>query len=220
MIKFLNSSLGLKYRMALTGFLLFGFVVTHLLGNLQIYAGPETLNAYAEKLEELGPLLWVARIGLIAIFVAHLVTAFQLKLINNKARPQGYHHPDTIQASLASRSMLLSGLVILAYILYHLAHFTFVCTHPELAVLKHQENVYGMVIAGFSNPLVSGFYVLAQVFLAAHLSHGISSVFQTFGLNQKRYRCTTRLIGPAIAGIITLGYISIPVAVLAGFLHN
>jgi len=205
--------------MALTGLALMGFVLIHMLGNLQVFAGAEALNSYSHALEDLGPLLWVARIGLLVTFFLHLYLAIVLTKENRSARPVQYRYKDTIKATLTSRTMILSGLVILAYIIYHLMHFTFRTADPSLANLKDisgHHDVYRMVILGFSNLYVSLTYLVALVFLAAHLHHGASSVVQTLGLNCPKWKKFTRFIGPVIATIVLVGYGSIPIAVLTG----
>lgn len=221
MFKFLSSSLGKKYIMALSGLGLIGFVFAHLLGNLQIFAGPEVLNNYAQKLKDLGPLLWVARIGLIGLFVAHAVTAAQLSIENKQARPVGYQNPSTIKATLTSRTMLISGLVVLAYVIYHLLHFTCHKVDPSFAALvdaQGRHDVYRMLILGFSHPAVSISYIVAMFFLAAHLKHGASSVFQSLGLNTPKYSRLTKWFGPILAGVVFFGYSIIPLCVWIGCL--
>lgn len=222
----LKSSIGSKIVMAVTGLLLFGFVIAHMLGNLQIYLGAEAINAYGAKLREVPALLWTARIGLFVAFVLHVVTAFKLSKENRQARPERYRYEDTVRATFASRTMLLSGMVVLLFTLYHLAHFTFHVTGlpdnefvEQLGDNKSRADVYNMVIAGFSIWYVSALYILAQIFLGLHLSHGVSSLFQTLGLKNKRTeKCLDRL-GRAVAIIIVAGNVSIPLAVLTGVLR-
>lgn len=218
---FLKSSLTKKYIMAVTGLMLIGFVVLHLIGNLQIFIGREAMNHYAETLKNLGAFLWVARLGLLTIFVAHIVTAIQLTKANRQARPTPYFKEDTLKATLTSRTMMLSGLLILAYVVFHLMHFTLHKTHPEFATLvdaKGRHDVYQMVILGFSNLPVTLTYIIAMLILGAHLHHGASSVFQSLGLNTPKYQKCTRVVGPGLAAAITLGYLSIPLAVFFGWI--
>lgn len=221
MISSLKSSLGKKYLMALTGLALIGFVIAHLLGNLQVFLGPDALNSYAEALANLGALLWVARLGLLFVFITHLGLAFRLTYENKKARDHGYQYPGTIKATLTSRTMIISGLLILGYVIYHLMHFTFQTTHPEFAGLvdaKGRHDVYQMVISGFSEPAIAFAYLFSMIMLAAHLHHGASSVFQSLGLNGGKYRCLTKWFGPALAALVIIGYGSIPLAVQLGIL--
>lgn len=222
-----RSSIGRKFIMAVTGILLFGFVVVHMLGNLQIFLGPDAINSYAHKLEELGPLLWMARFGLLAVFVAHIGCSISLARDNAAARPIAYHFPNTVQASYASLTMLYTGLLILAFVVYHLLHFTFRWVHysgPLMTRLGHSgievRDVYSMVVLGFQVWYISLAYMIAQVILGAHLSHGMTSVFQTLGLNSPKYWPVIAWIGPVAAGVIVLGNVSMPAAVLAGFVQR
>jgi len=217
-----NSSIGVKMIMGLTGAGLVLFVVGHMLGNLQIFLGPHALNDYAEKLRVLPELLWVARIGLIVILVAHVASAIRLTRMNRAARPVGYRKQKAVQVGYAARTLLLSGLIVLAFVVYHLLHFTFGTIDPEhfhLVDAEGRHDVYSMVVHGFSNPLVVGAYLLATFLLAMHLSHGVSSVFQTTGLNTPKYQPIVRAIGPALAIVLLLGYWSIPLSVAFGLLR-
>jgi succinate dehydrogenase / fumarate reductase cytochrome b subunit len=264
----LTSSLGSKYVMAITGLLLTGFVLIHVAGNLLVYAGPDALNSYAHGLKSRPPLLWSARLGLLAVFVTHLVYAVRLRLQNAKARPIDYAYPATLQASWASRHMLLTGLVLLAFVVYHLAHFTLGVVKPaktqyvdgrlvELSSAKDyndlaerrlddgsyvadkdlslseaekanrkakpgertevRHDVYSMVIAGFRNPLVSGSYVLAMVFLGLHLWHGGSSWLQSLGIAPPGYKKLLAGVGPAVALLVVIGNCSMPLYVMARY---
>lgn len=213
----LGSSIGTKVVMGVTGLLLVGFVLVHMLGNLQIFLGPDTLNHYGELLRTLPELLWAARIVLLAAVVLHIASALRLTAQNRAARPQRYVMSVPVKVGIAPRTLLLTGLVIAAFVVYHLMHFTFLVTHPEfhhLVDAKGRHDVYAMVVAGFSDPFVSGFYVLAQVLLAMHLSHGVGSLFQTLGLATPRWRPRLDRLGAALAWIILVGNISIPAAVL------
>lgn len=219
LFRFLTSTIGSKYIMALTGLGLVGFVVVHLLGNLQIFIGPDALNAYGQTLKNLGPLLWVARLGLIGMFALHIATAVKLSRANENARPVNYQVKRPIKSTLASRTMILSGLVILAYTIYHLLHFTFQALDPSFPTFidaQGRHDIYKMIVVGFSSPAVTVSYVVAQIFLGLHLSHGISSVLQTFGFAHKKYRMLINLIGPAVAILIAVGYMSIPLSVIFG----
>ncbi len=212
-----GSPVGAKMLMALTGLMLTGFVLAHLSGNLLLYAGQEKFNAYADGLQALGLLLWVARGGLLTAFVLHLYLAIKLTIENKAARPVPYAHEATIQATFASRYMVHTGLLMFAFIVYHLAHFTFKVTSPEIASLTPGD-AYSMVILGFSEPVVSGFYILAMAALATHLRHGVSSAFQSFGLYHGNLNVVTDKLGPIVAAIVFFGFSSIPVSVLMGCL--
>lgn len=221
LVRFLGSSVGRKAIVALTGLALLGFVIAHLLGNLQLFLGPEALNAYAAKLQDLGALLWVARGGLLFVFVVHVAMTLKLAAENKAARPVAYAHPvGKVAADPATRLMLLTGLTVLLFVAYHLAHFTLGVVHPEhhevpLDALG-QHNIYAMVVAGFSNPLVSGLYAAAMVALGLHLHHGIASVFQTLGLTNSSYAPLLQKLGRALAWTLCLGNASMPIAVLTG----
>jgi succinate dehydrogenase / fumarate reductase cytochrome b subunit len=221
----LGSSIGAKWLMALTGLALVGFVIAHMLGNLQVFSGREKLNAYAEALQNLGPLLWAMRLGLLTIFVVHIASAFKVWRTNKAARPVPYATLEPQVTSMAARTMMLSGLVVLAFTLYHLAHFTFGWTNPEHFALTEpvaraadplRRDVYAMVVSGFQVPFVSIVYVIAQAILALHISHGASSAFQTFGVTHPLLRPLFAKLGPALAVVVFVGNCSIPVAILAG----
>lgn len=216
---FVSSSIGKKVVVAVTGLVLFGFVIVHMLGNLQVFLGREALNAYAEKLRHLGPFLWLARAVLLAALVAHVVVAARLSRENRAARPVRYRREATVQASYASRTMLMSGAITFLFVVYHLAHFTFGRVHPEYfhrvdALGRH--DVYAMVVGSFGDPWVSAAYIAAMLPLAMHLSHGASSLFQSLGLNHPKYAPCVRGAGVAVALVVLAGNCSIPLAVLAG----
>lgn len=215
----LLSSVTAKTLMAVTGAGLVGFIAAHMLGNLQIFLGQEALNAYAYKLKSMPALLWVARSGLILFFAGHLGLAFYLRKLNKAARPQAYAFSDPVEASFASRTMLLSGLVIFAFLIYHLLHFTLGVTNPathHLTDAKGHHDVYSMVVLSFQNIFISAAYVVAMVFLGLHLSHAISSMVQTLGFVSGESRTWIERIGLVAAGVLMFGNISIPVSVLLG----
>jgi succinate dehydrogenase / fumarate reductase cytochrome b subunit len=213
--RLLKSPIGAKMIMSLTGLMLTGFVLAHLSGNLLVFAGPEKFNAYAEGMQSLGALLWVARLGLLTVFLVHLKTAVQLTKENKAARPIGYAHEATIQATFASRYMVHTGLLIFTFVIYHLAHYTFKIASVDISQLP-EGDAYAMVLVGFSNPIVSGFYILAMAALAMHLRHGVSSAFQSLGLYHGNLNPITQKLGPIIAAIVFFGFSSIPVGVLSG----
>ena len=218
----LGTSVGKKTVMAVTGLILFGFVIVHMLGNLQIFLGREALNSYAEHLEELGPLLWVARAVLLAALIAHVYTAARLTYENSQARPIGYAHKDTVQASYASRTMMMSGVIVFLFIVYHLLHFTFCVTQPGFKNLLDaggDRDVYAMVILGFQSVPVSVVYVLAMLALAFHLSHGVQSLFQTLGFNHPNATPFIRTASVGFGLLVLFGNSSIPLAVLSGVLR-
>lgn len=232
----LNSSIGLKAIMAASGLVYVGFVFVHMLGNLQIFLGAEALNVYAYNLHHTGPMIgetgavvWGARVFLLLCLFLHVFTAIRLKKQNYDARPQKYAYTHTIQASIASRYMGFSGVVILAFIVYHLLHFTamperFAVAYPATA--EHaihgtsiaMHNVYGMVVASFQWAPIAGFYIACQFLLALHLSHAVASVIQTLGLDSESKRAKVQKFSNAYALLILVGNVSIPVAVLTGLL--
>lgn len=223
-----KTSIGKKAIMGVTGLLLVLFVLGHMTGNLLIFAGRDAINEYARFLHTAGhgALLWVARIGLLAVFTAHMVLAIQLRIENRRARPVRYVVEDTMQASWASRNMLLTGLVIFAFLLYHLAHFTLGKTDPDTFKAAFDprgpeklEDVYQMVVRGFQQPIVAFLYILAQLALCVHLWHGGGSWFQSLGLNRGKLRDASRLLGPVIALVVLAGNTIIVLACLLGILN-
>ena len=216
-----NTSIGKKFLMALTGLVLFGFVTGHLVGNLQIFLPPAKINQYGHMLESLGAALWAIRLFLLACLVVHVWLAIRLTLENRAARPLGYGFDHVNRATLSSRVMARTGVVVLAFIVYHLADFTVRIGHPEwsdhsfrLADGTMVRDVYRMVVEGFSRAGVSFFYILAVGLLSYHLAHGLVSLTQSLGLkNEKR---TTGL--ERASAIYCWGYFllnaAIPLAVL------
>lgn len=209
---FLDSTLGKKIVMAVTGAILFGFVIGHMLGNLQVFLGPEKLNAYAEFLQKNQGPLWAARIGLLIAVMLHIVTSFQLAHLKSQARPVAYIKKENIVSSYASRTMIVSGPIVLAFLIYHLLHFTFGAVHPDF----RKGDVYHNVVAGFQQPAAAAFYIVAMVLLANHLYHGVWSMFQTLGAAHPRYTPMLKKFAVASALLIGAGNISMPVAVLLG----
>lgn len=223
LIRFYNSSIGKKIIVAVTGLAMIGFLAGHLLGNLLVFSGPDALNGYARKLHDLGPLLYVVRGGLLAIVALHIVCTVQLVRINRAARPRKYAVDTVRQASKSSRIMIWSGLTILSFIIYHLAHFTWALgneyRNPAVArywVEPGVHNVYNMVVDGFRVWYVSLFYIISLLLLTSHLSHGFASVFQTLGLATLRTRRPIAVAANLFAWGWFLGNLTIPVAVLFG----
>ncbi|MGH7490967.1 MAG: succinate dehydrogenase cytochrome b subunit [bacterium] len=217
----LTSSIGSKVIMALTGIGLVLFVIVHMAGNLQMFVGRDAMNAYGVTLRKVPLLLWLVRLGLIAIAIVHVVMSLRLKLQNRAARPVPYVSKNTVSATLASRTMVVTGLIILTFAVYHLLHFTFGMTDPKnFHLTDHQgrHDVYNMVVYGFQNAFVSGFYILAVVLLFSHLSHGVSSFFQSLGWNHPRWNAFINKFGAVVAWLVCLGFVAIPIAVLLGLL--
>ncbi len=206
--------------MAVTGIFLVIFVLAHMIGNLQVFAGPDRLNHYAETLQNLGPVLWIMRIGLLAIFVTHLAAALNVNARNKAARPVPYASAKAQVTSYAARTMLMSGFVILAFLIYHILHFTLgVVQHDAFLIHDAQgrHDVYAMVVKGFQNPLIALSYIVAQVLLAMHISHGASSAFQTLGVTHPRFAFLKCGFGKLIGTLILLGNVAMPTAILLGF---
>ena len=202
--------------MALTGLVLAGFVLGHMTGNLLMFKGPEAINGYAAWLHANKGLLWGARTVLIISVFAHIWVGIQLTLENRAARAGGPDVDATRRATIASRTMPYSGVVILGFVVFHLLHFTLKMV--ALGDVSFGDDVYKMVVAGFSSKAVAVFYIISMLLLCLHLSHGVSSVFQTLGLRNERWRSRLDGLALAYAWIIALGFISIPLAVLTGCL--
>ena len=227
------TSVGTKILIAVTGAALILFVIAHMMGNLQIFLGRDSLNDYAAKLKSLGPLLWVARIGLLCVFVLHVVFTIKLSRANYRARgptvsdsPIGgllgerYSHQYRYKAAtVSSRFMILSGLLILLFIVYHLAHFTFhKIGDKPIAIGEDDIDVYEMVILGFRNTWISVSYIFFQIVLGLHVYHGASSALQTLGLRMESSKKPVSFLGITLAVLIACGNISIPLAVWAGLI--
>ena len=211
---FWYSTTGKKIVMAITGAILLLFVIGHMLGNLQIFEGPEKINAYGHFLHSLGEILWAERIGLLAAVVLHITATVQLALRSNAARPIGYSRRQAINSSYAARTMYWSGPIVLAFVIFHLLQFTAGYIHPESQFIE--GDVYHNVVAGFQVWWVSVWYIFSVSLLGLHLSHGISSMFQSLGFNHPKHTPILKSAAVAIAVIIVLGYISIPISVLLG----
>jgi len=224
-VNLFESSLGKKYIMAVSGGALFLFVVAHLLGNLQIFLGPEAINRYGHLLQANQEILWFARIGLLGMVVLHLWSAVKLSVENKAARSIPYANWNPTAASYASRTMLMSGLIIAVFVIYHLLHFTVQAksinfTGQNFVAFrdaKGRHDVYRMMVTGFSSPPVSGFYVLAMGLLCLHLSHGVAAMFQSVGWKNDVYGPALDRFAKVAAWLIFLGYVSIPIAVLLGY---
>ena len=221
LVTFVRSSIGAKVFMALSGAAMFGFVLVHMLGNLQVYLGPEPYNAYAAFLKGTPELLWAARAVLLGSVAVHVASGLRLAALNRAARPHDYVAKRFTKASMSSRTMVLSGLVVLSFIVYHLLHFTLGVTDPahyHLVDSHGRHDVYAMFVHGFRNPYVSVSYIVAMTLLGAHLHHGVTSLFQTLGFNGPRFSRVIELFGPSFAAIVVLGNVSMPISVMMGWL--
>jgi succinate dehydrogenase / fumarate reductase cytochrome b subunit len=238
-----GSSIGRKILVAVTGIILIGFVVGHLIGNLQVFGSPDRINGYAHLLHEMGTTLWIARIVLLASVAIHIWAATVLTLENRRARGEAvrYGVKHTIRATLASRMMRWTGYIVLAFIFYHLAHFTFggvqnqtfketlsrytlvhdyhVLGIPAVRAGTEVLDVHSMVILGFRSPIVSGFYIIAVGLLSYHLLHGFDSLFQTLGLRSHKWGGALRKFSVLFCVVYFLGNLAIPGAVLLGRLQ-
>ena len=214
---FLGSSIGRKIVMAVTGLVFYGFVLGHMVGNLQIYLGPDAINHYGVFLREFlhGAGIWIARGTLLLAVTLHVWAAVTLTLANWRARPVGYRQWQAKESGYASRTMVWSGPLLAAFVLYHLAHLTWGNANPDFL----HGDVYHNVIAGFSNPFASAFYILAMLALGLHIYHGFWSLLQTLGLGPARLPPIRSFLSLALAGIVVLANISIPLAVLSGIVR-
>ncbi len=214
---FWSSTIGRKVVMAVTGVILFGFVLGHMVGNLQLYLGAQALNDYAVWLRHFahGAALPVARITLIVAVLAHIWSATSLTLDSRAARPTRYRRWEPRESTYASRTMRWGGVIILLFVVYHLMHFTWGNAHPSFV----EGDVYHNVVAGFSVPWVSGIYILAMLALGLHLRHGLWSMFQTLGVSHPRYERYAKVFAATFAAFVVLGNVSFPIAVLAGWVR-
>lgn len=225
-VSFWDAPIGKKVVMAATGVLLFGYVVAHLLGNLQLYsANRDQINIYAAFLHNPANagLLWGARLVLLGAVGMHILASIQLWNLKRTARPVAYVKKADVPTSYAARTMMWSGPIIAAFVIFHILHLTagVVPGLPanEIAGDATRPDVRANVIAGFSNPAVSGFYILAMVLLCMHLYHGLWSMFQSLGISHPRYTPLLKKAAAVVATLICLGNISIPISVLLGLVN-
>jgi succinate dehydrogenase / fumarate reductase cytochrome b subunit len=216
-LPYVSSTIGRKAVMAVTGLILFGFVLAHLVGNLTLYLGPDAINHYGAFLRSLlhGSALWIARAVLLTSVVLHGWSATSLTLDSWAARPRGYERWKAKDSTYASRTMRWGGVILAAFIVFHLLHFTLGSVHPDFV----PGDVYHNVVAGFQVWPVSAFYIVAMVFLALHLDHGVWSLLQTLGVGHPRYQRWARRAARAFAIVIVAGNCSFPIAVLAGWVR-
>ncbi len=209
---FWSSSIGKKTVVAVTGLVFIGFLLAHLGGNMLLFAGEEAFNDYAKKIHSLGhgSVVWISRLVLLSSLILHVYATISLVRQNRAARPAYAFEADQ-RASKSSKIMIWSGLTVLAFIIFHILHFT-VRTDPELAKIA-KDSPYQMVIVGFQNWAVVIFYAVAMTLLCSHLSHGFSSVFQTLGFRSAKTRDLLDKAGKAYSGLILIGFLSIPIAV-------
>ncbi|WP_027389135.1 succinate dehydrogenase cytochrome b subunit [Chrysiogenes arsenatis] len=215
----LQSAVGRKIFMAITGLLMFLFLVIHMLGNSSLFIGPDGLNAYAEFLHSLGAGVWIFRLVMAVLFIFHVILGIQLTAENRDARPIQYMHKKDLRTTVAAKSMIYTGVVILGFVVYHLLHFTVRITNPEISQgidAAGRFDVYTMVVLSFENFAIAAVYIIAMFALLFHISHGLSSMLQTLGLNNGPILGTLQKIGYVVAAAIALGYVTFPVSVLLG----
>lgn len=214
-----QSSLGKKYFMAVTGIAMVVFVIVHMIGNLTIFAGPAAINGYAEKLHQLVPLLWTFRVFLLAIFITHIVTGVTLYLQNRKAKPETYACKKSLKASFTGETMIWTGLLLGAFVIYHLLHFTVRVTNPDISHFTDafgRSDVFTMVALSFRILPVALAYIFSMVILLLHLYHGIQSFFQSLGLSSAKTLPVFEITGRTAAFILMSGFASIPVVFMFG----
>ena len=213
--RFWQSSIGKKAVMAVTGLIMIGFLISHMLANLQVFAGPLMINEYARTLREFGPLLWLARAGLLVALVLHVIAAWQLTQRKQGARPVGYADREPQVSTFASRTIRWGGVALLVFIVLHLLHFTFGTIHPAFAV----GDVYGNVVVGFEQWWVAVLYLIAMVVLGLHLYHGTWSSLRTLGLSRPSTTPLKRRATAVLAWALYLGFSLVPIAVVAGIVR-
>ena len=211
---FWNSTVGKKIVMALTGAIGLGYLIAHMTGNLLVFRGAAKIDAYAGFLKSNLGLLWSVRAILLVAVIAHIVAAFQLARISQKSRPITYKRWRPVGSDFASRTMRWTGPIVGIFIVYHLLHFTLGTVHPDF----HEGQVYHNITAGFRVWYVSAFYIVAMLALFSHLYHGAWSMFQSVGLNNPKYNRLVRTLATIMTIVLVVGFISIPVAVLFGFI--
>jgi succinate dehydrogenase / fumarate reductase cytochrome b subunit len=215
-VRFYQTTVFKKAIMAATGVILFAFVIGHMIGNLQVFEGREKLDAYSHLLHSMPGLLWTVRLALLASVTLHIVTTIQLALLKREARPVAYVKKDNSHSSYASRTMYWSGPIIAAFVIYHILHLTLGVAQPSVYV---EGAVYDNVVYGFQNYAISGFYILAMALLCMHIYHGGWSMFQSLGINHPRYTPILRKFAAAMAWILFVGNVSIPVSVMLGLVR-
>ncbi len=223
---FYASSVGKKIVVAVTAIALLLFLPGHAIGNLLIFAGPEALNAYAEFLHTMGhgAGIWVFRIGILAAFGIHIIATIQLARQNRAARSDRYSLKASQRSTLASRTMIVTGLIIIAFVIFHILHYTVRVSEEfrelPMAMVDGREvfDVYSMVILGFQNIPVSIFYILAISLLCVHLTHGVQSVFQTLGLRSRKTEGVITLFARLYTIFVWVGFVIVPLAVVFGLI--
>jgi succinate dehydrogenase / fumarate reductase cytochrome b subunit len=215
--RFWNATNGKKVVMAVTGAVLFLFLIGHMLGNLQVFAGPDQLNAYGRFLHGVPELLWGVRVILLCCVALHIWASIELAVRKTKARPIGYATRENTVSTYASRTMYWSGPIILAFVIYHLLHLTAGVFHPGGEFVE--GDVYHNVVSGFQVWYVSAWYVFSMILLGFHIRHGAWSMFQSVGINHPRHTPILKKTAAIVAIVIVAGYISIPVSIMLGLVR-
>lgn len=216
-MQLIRSSVGRKILMAVTGLILILFVIVHLLGNSSIFLGPNGINAYAEHLHALGPLVWIFRLVMLSVFGLHILLGITLTLENRAATPQSYAVKKRLRATFSGETMIYTGLILLAFVVYHLLHFTIHLVGPGVGIdPEGRADVFTMVVTSFHNFFTVFLYVGSMVVLFLHLSHGVQSLFQTLGLSNDKLLPGYEKGGKGLSLILLVGYISIPVSIILG----
>lgn len=219
LIKLLDSTVGQKIIAGATGLALVGFLLIHMGGNLQIFAGANALNQYAVLLKSSAAILWTARLGLLTLIVLHIAMTVRQSLRNRSQRDRRYAKTNFQRTTRASRSMMLTGLLVLAFVIFHLLHFTAGLILPDVyrqTDAEGRHDVYGMVVGGFSNPLIVLIYVVGMLGMSVHLKHAISSAMQTLGLAKEGHQSSLRKVSPVVAALIIAGFLAVPLSVATG----
>jgi succinate dehydrogenase / fumarate reductase cytochrome b subunit len=214
-----QSSVGRKILVAVTGLMLVAFICIHLLGNLSLFAGADAINTYAEKLHSLGPVVWIFRAAMLGIFAVHVIFAVQLTIENASARPEAYMQKVNEEATFMSRSMIVTGCVLLLFVIYHILHFTARVVGVEnvetLVDSAGRFDVYTMVVQSFNSAFIAGGYVIAMICLFLHLAHGVGSFFQTLGLTNDSTFGVVGKLGKVVSIVLLVGYVAVVICGVA-----
>lgn len=221
LLRLFRTSIGSKLMMALSGLVLVVFVTGHLIGNLKVFQGQDAINDYAAWLQG-HPMLWVMRSTILAVFVLHVHTGIRLARANQAARPRRYRVLAYVETGIPARYMLFSGLLVLAFVLYHLAHLTVGLVQPQYAGLidgAGRPDVYSRLVIGLSNPWLAAIYSTSVILLGLHLWHAVRSMLQTLGFGHQTWRRSTDIATGAFSAAVVAGFLSMPLAAQLGWLH-
>lgn len=209
--------MGLKVVMAVSGLLLLLFIIQHLVGNLKVFGGQDAYNSYAEFMQSLGLIKWGARFGLLALLAVHVWAAFKLRARNLAARPSRYAMQQPRASKWYGRTMMITGVIVLVYITFHILHFTAeIVYYDQLVDAQGRRDIFTNFVRSFQDPLIVLVYVVGNVSLAFHLAHGASSMFRTLGLAQGRFKHALGLAGPVLGFVLGAGNVAMPIACMLG----